>query len=130
MYDSDLEEKKKLKNGDVVVCRITKPRNYKFHKKFFALVRLTFENLPERFHEEWGIRSEADLLTWLKLDMGLASFAEYNGMHVVREKSISFASMDDYEFERFYNGCVDVILTKYLRGTGREDLLEEVSNFM
>ena len=49
MYDSDLEEKRRLKIGDTVLCKISRPRNYEFHKKFFALVRLTYENLPEYF---------------------------------------------------------------------------------
>lgn len=34
MYDSDYEEKKRLKVGDTVLCDIKKPRNYEFHKKF------------------------------------------------------------------------------------------------
>ena len=46
LYDSDYELAKRLRVGTTVRCRISLPRNYEFHKKFFALVRLTFENLP------------------------------------------------------------------------------------
>ena len=49
LYDSDLDLKRRLKVGSTVRCRVTNPRNYRFHKKFFALVRLTFDNLPDVF---------------------------------------------------------------------------------
>ena len=46
MYDSDLDEKHRLRIGDNVLCTIKRPRNYEFHKKYFALLRLTVANLP------------------------------------------------------------------------------------
>lgn len=46
LHDSDLDLKKRLRVGSVVRCKVSNPRNYEHHKKFFALVRLTFDNLP------------------------------------------------------------------------------------
>lgn len=129
MYDSDLDEKRRLKIGEKVLCKISRPRNYEFHKKFFALVRLTFENLPERLHLMLSIRSEEDLLTCIKLDLGLASTVYHGGKEFIKTGSISFASMDNTEFEKFYQRTVDLILHKYLRGTDKQTLLEEVENF-
>jgi hypothetical protein len=37
--------------------------------------------------------------------------------------------MDNAEFERFYNRCIDLILHRYLIGTDRESLIEEIENF-
>ena len=129
MYDSDLEERKKLKRGDRVLCRITKPRNYEFHKKFFALVRLTYENLPEHLHSMLRIRSEEDMLTSIKLELGYADKLWYSGKQIAVPKSISFAAMDQAEFERFFARAVDLVLTLYLRGTDRKELLNEVDKF-
>lgn len=129
MYDSDLEERKKLKRGDRVLCRITKPRNYEFHKKFFALVRLTYENLPEHLHSMLRIRSEEDMLTSIKLELGYADRLWYSGKQIAVPKSISFAAMDQAEFERFFARAVDLVLTLYLRGTDRKELLDEVDRF-
>lgn len=129
MYDSDLEERKKLKRGDRVLCRITKPRNYEFHKKFFALVRLTYENLPEHLHSMLRIRSEEDMLTSIKLELGYADKLWYSGKQIAVPKSISFAAMDQAEFERFFARAVDLVLTLYLRGTVRKELLDEVDRF-
>lgn len=129
MYDSDYSEKKKLKVGDRVLCEIKKPRNYEFHKKFFALLRLTFDNLPDCIADALGIYCEDDLLVALKLDIGYAEVATVAGHDIIRTKSISFPAMDNTEFEHFYNNCVSVILGKYLRGTNRQDLLDEINRF-
>ena len=130
MYDSDYNEKQRLRDGDTVLCHISKPRNYEFHKKFFALVRITFDNLPERLIQMLGIRSEEDMLDCLKIDLGLFSTLWHGGRQVVRLGSISFAAMDNTEFEKFYNRCITLILDKYLCGTDRQAVIEEVEHFM
>lgn len=130
LYDSDSEAKHKLRKGDDVLCTITKPRNYEFHKKFFALVRLTFDNLPERLHQMLGIRSEEDMLDCIKIDLGLYTEHWHGGRKVLKLGSISFASMDQTEFERFYNKAITLILNKYLSGTDRQALTEEIERFL
>jgi hypothetical protein len=62
MFDSDLDLKKRLKVGSVVKCKVSNPRNYEHHKKFFALLRLTFDNLPGNLAEKWNIKNEDDML--------------------------------------------------------------------
>ena len=130
MYDSDLEERKKLKRGTIVTCEIKKPRNYLFHKKFFALLRLTYENLPYYLHEIYNIHSEEDLRLNLMIDLGISSIVNIGGRNVYKKGSISFASMDEAEFQGFYTRCINMILNKYLKGTRRQDLIEEVEHFL
>lgn len=129
MYDSDYEEKKQLSVGETVLCTIKKPRNYEFHKKFFALVRLTLDNLPEQMVSALGIYNEADMLNCLKLDLGLYDVFRYGSRQLIKPRSISFAAMDETEFHKFYDRCVDIILQTYLRGTDRHSLLEEIERF-
>jgi hypothetical protein len=129
MYDSDLEEKKRLRVGETVLCNVKKARNYDFHKKFFALVRLTLDNMPEQLAERLGIYDEEDMLAALKLELGLFTTAWYQHTQVVRLSSISFSNMDETEFQVFYNRCLNIIETRYLRGVTREDLLEEINRF-
>lgn len=131
MYDSDLGMKKRLKVGTTVRCRVTQPRNYEFHKKFFALVRLTYDNLPLSLVERWNVRSVDDMLRRFKRDLGyFTSSVNELGEREVEYKSISFAAMDEEEFERFYNASVNLVLYTYIRGLGREDLEEEIERFM
>lgn len=129
LYDSDYESKHKLQEGKVYKVTVTIPRNYNFHKKFFALVRLTYYNLPETLERKLGIHNEEDLLTALKIDLGMVDFLTIDGHTIVKPHSISFAAMDNAAFETFYNRCIDLILHRYLRGTDRESLIEEIENF-
>lgn len=129
LYDSDLEAKHKLQEGKVYKVTVTTPRNYNFHKKFFGLLRLTYYNLPETLERKLGIHNEEDLLTALKVELGLCDIYTIDGRTIIKPQSISFAAMDNAEFETFYNRCIDLILHRYLRGTEREELIQEIENF-
>ena len=131
LYDSDHDLKQRLRIGSTVRCRVSQPRNYGFHKKFFALVRLTYDNLPLPLVERWNIHSTDDMLRRFKRDLGYyTSRTNDRGEREIEYRSISFAAMDEEEFERFYNGSVNLVLDKYIRGLEREDLLAEVEHFM
>lgn len=129
MYDSDYDEKKRLNVGDTVLCSIKRPRNYEFHKKYFALLRLTVANLPHLIQQQMQIFTEEDLLDCLKIDLGLFTTRWHGGRQIVKTGSISFAKMDNTEFEKFFSRSVDAILRIYLRGTDRQALIEEVENY-
>lgn len=130
LHDSDLDLKKRLRVGSVVRCKVSNPRNYEHHKKFFALVRLTFDNLPLPLVEKWDIRNEYDMLRRFKRDLGYFTntINEY-GEHEIEYLSISFAAMEQYEFEQFYNQCIDLVLFKYIKGIDKQDLITEIENF-
>ena len=129
MYDSDYDEKKRLKVGDTLLFEVKRPRNYEFLKKFMALVRLTFDNLPEHLHDLMGIYSVDDMLTSLKYDLGLCTIIHIGDRDFIKEGSISFAAMDETEFEQFYKRSIDIILHRYLRGTDHQALLDEIIRF-
>lgn len=130
LHDSDLDLKKRLRVGSVVRCKVSNPRNYEHHKKFFALVRLTFDNLPLPLVEKWNIRNEYDMLRRFKRDLGYFTntINEY-GEHEIEYLSISFAAMEQHEFEQFYNQCIDLVLFKYIKGIDKQDLITEIENF-
>ena len=129
MYNSDYDEKHRLSVGDTVLCSVKRPRNYEFHKKFFALLRLTVANLPHLIQQQMQIFTEEDMLECLKVDLGLYTTVWHGGKELIKTGSISFARMDESEFERFFQRSVDAILRIYLRGTDRQALIEEINNF-
>lgn len=130
LYDSDYDLKKRLRVGSVVKCKVSNPRNYEHHKKFFALVRLTFDNLPSNLAEYWNIHNEEDMLRRFKRDLGYyTSSLNERGEKEIEYQSISFSAMEQHEFERFYNQCIDLVLYKYIKGIDREDLTEEIEQF-
>jgi hypothetical protein len=129
--DMDWELKKHLKVGTDVRVRISQPRNIKFHHKFFALLQLTLDNLPERLQAERNIYSIEALLASLKIDLGyFTTYKIGDGREVVKLRSISFAKMSQQDFERFYDLSITCILNLYLRGTNRKDLEQEVEAFI
>ena len=128
--DNDLQQKKRLRLGSEVRVHVTLPRNIKFHRKFFALLNIVFNNLPEDIQRCTNIYSVESLLTAIKIDMGYFDTTTVKRYKVVRTKSISFAAMDEAQFSKFYDNAVTDILTNYLPGTDRNDLLNEVSEFI
>lgn len=126
LADADWESKKRLKADSEVLVRVTTPRNIKFHRKFFALLRVTLANLPEEVEQRMHISSVDSLLAAIKIDMGYYDTVKVAGRNVVRLKSISFGKMDGAAFERFYDLAVTDILNNYLQGTARNELLQEV----
>ena len=130
LYDSDYDLKKRLRVGSVVKCKVSNPRNYEHHKKFFALVRLTFDNLPSNLAEYFKVHNEEDMLRRFKRDLGyFKTSLNERGEKEIEYQSISFSAMEQHEFERFYNQCIDLVLYKYLKGIDKEDLITDIENF-
>ncbi len=130
LYDSDLDMKKRLRTGSTVRCKVSNPRNYEFHKKFFALLRLTFENLPYPLVDKWNICNEQDMLRRFKRDLGYFTdrINEY-GEHEIEYLSISFGAMEQCEFEDFYRQCIDLVLNRYIKGIDKEELITQIEEF-
>jgi hypothetical protein len=129
MYDSDYEEKKKLKVGERVLVNIKKPRNYENHKRYFSLLRLTVQNLPDSMAQSMGIYTEEDLLNNIKMDLGMFTIVRHENRELVKVKSISFASMDETEFQAFFESTINLIINHYLLGIDKETLIEEIINY-
>lgn len=119
--ESDLVESKKIKIGELYMYEFKKPRNIQFHRKFFALINLVFQN--------------QDLYTnmdHLRNDLTIRSghydtHFDMDGIEVFSAKSISFASMDDHEFQDFYNSVVDTIV-KYFH-FDKQDIIDNVAQY-
>lgn len=123
------EALKRFRVGETLSAEIRKPRNVQFHRKFFALVGLVFENLPEDLEQKY--RSTEELLTEIKFQVG--HFDEHRtigGKTMCIPRSINFASMDELEFSKFYKSVVDVVCSRILKGVTSQQLEEELVQFM
>lgn len=78
-------------------CTVLKKRNYKFHKKYFALINLVFDN-QEIYnnidHLRYDLTKASGFYT-IRKDM--------EGNDVVEVDSISFSSMDEFTFNDLYS---------------------------
>ena len=114
-----------MEPGELAEVTFVVPRNPRFHRKFFALLNLGFEAWEpalehagqtvakdfEQFREDITILAGHYVQTWT-----------LEGEMRLRAKSISFASMDNDEFEKVYNSVADVLLGRVLKNYTRADL--------
>jgi len=122
--DNDFEVSKKFVEGEVYRCEIKKPRNIKFHRKFFALLQYVFEN-QEKYDTAEDLRVEIELKS--------GSYAEHittKGKLIYIPKSIAFEKMDNIEFEKLYNKAVDVILKDFIIGDTKENIEAQVQEIL
>lgn len=120
-YDSDLEKIKKLPIGETILCKITRPRNVLFHRKFFALLNLVF-------HNQEAYKNVDDLREDLIICAGFfTTRTNFYGETIKKAKSINFASMDEDEFSDLYNKVLDVIIDWFQ--FQRKEIIDNVASF-
>jgi hypothetical protein len=121
-YDSDYEIYSKIPLNEVFEIEYRKPRNYNFHKKYFALMKLAFENQTD-------YRNLNDLRRDISIVAGYYDEVvnKVTGEVYKMPKSISFAQMDEIEFSELYERTKDVIC-KWL-GVTDESIEQEIYQY-
>lgn len=127
--DEDYDEKKRLKLGTIYSAEIKVPRNYKFHKKFFALLNTAWAYLPERTQN--GFRSVDGFRQYLTVAAGHYDtfFSPSRKEFVEIPKSISFGSMSEEEFEELYENVYRVIFSIIGKYVNEEEFKTNLANF-
>jgi hypothetical protein len=120
-YNSDHELAKKIPLNEPIIYEWKKPRNLKFHKKFFALLNLVFEN-QERYNNLDHLRKDLTISAGY-YDLRL----NIEGLEIREAKSISFAKMTDTEFSDYYNRIIDVVV-KWL-GIDKDDIIQNINQY-
>ena len=120
-YNSDYDKIKKLKLGEEYQCEIKQPRNLKFHRKFFALINLLFQN------QELYVSSDR-----LRKDLLIAAgfyqdWIDLNGEKQKEAKSISFSKMKQEEFDQMYTKVIDVIVHHF--NFNKQDIIDNVEQY-
>ena len=55
-YDSDAEAVKHIPIGESVKAKFTKSRNVRHHRKFFAMLKMVTDNMPETMPDQYEHR--------------------------------------------------------------------------
>ena len=106
--------------GELVKVKITKPRNLKHHRKFFSMLQLVFQNqdrYPTLKHLLTAVKIEAGWYEDVPIDV--------RGNPYFIPKSISFARMDQLEFDEFYTQAI-AACCRLLPHLNAEDIEQEV----
>lgn len=102
-YDSDFEKLRSIKVGEPYEVEIKNKRNAKFHRKFFALINLVFQN-QENYNNIEELRKD------LTIASGFYTQHEtFTGQIRTEANSIAFNKMDEIEFSELYSKFLDTI---------------------
>jgi hypothetical protein len=110
----------KFEAGECIQIDVVQPRNSKFHRKFFALLDVGFESWdPERKHKSYRGMPVAKNKEQFREDVTImAGYYEQTfdlrGNLKLKAKSISFAKMEQEEFEELYSAVATVLLEQVL----------------
>ena len=121
-FDSDFDKAKQIPLNEPFVVTYTKKRNAKFHRKFFALVNLCYQNQNHFNNYDHLLK---------KLIIGAHHyeliFDLENGTQKKEALSISFANMDETAFNKLYTDVLNVICEKFL--FDKQEILDNVAQF-
>ena len=117
----------KMKAGELTHADFKRVRNYKFHKKYFALLDFAFEQWEPRGNLTYKGMPVAKNKDRFRKDLIILAGFYDSTVNIRSEvrleaKSISFSQMDEIEFEALYSTTIDVILSRILTKYTRQDL--------
>ena len=102
--DDNYEKKQKLKIGKVYKCKITMPRDYQKHKRYFALINCAWEYQSGERQEKLFHNNVELFRKTVEITAGFADtiWSVKRKEFIEIPKSISFSNMDDLEFQDLY----------------------------
>lgn len=131
----DKDKIAKMPVGEPFEIEYKQRRNPKFNAKYWALIRLFLDNIPESFQKDlqnhqFQIRNKDDAHFYMKLKTGYIEkkFVDKKGNVAWVPKSIAFDKMDEMEFSEFYSKAVDVVCG--IIGVEQSEILNELMEFL
>lgn len=122
-YDEpSVKAARRHRSGAIVEGDFVQPRNWKFHKKYFVLLRLGYDywEPPERTYRGMQVAKNFD-----RFREEVAVLAGHydvvwtlEGEMRLRPRSISWADMDAEEFEKLYSATGQVLIDRVLAAKG------------
>lgn len=107
------------KFGEIVELKPTKVRNGKYHRLFFAMLKLISDNSEPHI-------SPKAALHFAKLVTGTGDVVtDSKGDTHFIPGSISFAKMDQADFEAFVAASIPPIVGRFMRGTAPSAVIDE-----
>ena len=112
-----------IKNGASVKVKVTRETNAKFRRKWWALAQFAFglwsDTMPEQEYRGHPVQASFERF---RKDLTILAGRFHpvwtaKGEMRVEADSLSWASMDDEQFEAFYSATINAVLSKILTNT-------------
>lgn len=130
-YDEDYEEKKRLKIGEYYTADFKLIRNPKFHRKYFALLGVAWEFVPEYQQNALYKNSRDKFRKTIQMAAGYSETI-YNietNSFIETPLSIAYEQLDNLEFETLYNSVLDTLYNTVFKNISEEDYKKHLTNF-
>lgn len=136
--DEDYEKKSKLKLGQLYRVNVSEPRNPGLHRKYFALIRCSWDLLPPEVRAEYGESYGMDnenALDGYRRDLQMeAGYYDIMYCSAVKGKikvpqSISYNNLSGVKFTALYEAVRAVIFNKFLSHITMEQFEEQLINY-
>lgn len=120
-YETDAEAYKKIPFDTPMEFEVKIARNLKFHKKYFAMLNLAYENQEE-------FKSFETFRQAVQIGAGYYDRVQrLHGEEVIVPRSISFSKMDNEEFEKLYTAVLATIIEYF--NFPKKGFEEEIAKF-
>ena len=127
-----------LSVGAIYKAQITKPRNYKFHKKVFALIGIAYDLWDyapqEMTHKGMKITPQKNFeqfREWSIIQIGCYDVIGFpNGEVRIRAQSLAFHMKDQDQVEKVYSDLLDFYLNDFLKHHSRADIEKAVQQLI
>lgn len=125
----------KVTLGKPVGAEVKLRRNPKFHRKFWSMLDVAYSNheWPTIHDERFGdVKTSYDMFRKYVICKAGYYVADLkpDGKIRIEPKSISFAKMDEDEFQRLYSAVLDVILQEFLTNWTEGDMDNAVNTML
>ena len=132
----DKEKVDKLPVGEPFQIKYVEIRNVRFLRKYWALVNIILQNIPETVEEnlmknhQFRIKTKDDVHFYIKIKNGFIEkkYIGKDGNIAWVPKSISFDKMSESDFEEFFSKAIDTACE--LLTVESDEIMNELMNFI
>lgn len=122
----DSDKVRKVGEGEIIECRSVDQRILGHHRKFFALLKLAHENLPEQYDQHFP--TVDDLRYELIRRAGFyRSYTDLKGNLQYIPESIAFDKMSQERFEQLYDRVLDLVCE--ILSIDKPEIVDQLSEF-
>lgn len=127
-FEEDLENFRKMSNNEVYSFEFKKERNIKFHRKYFGLLNLAWENLPEWLDGRY--KNIDHFRKAIQIRAGICEvIISLDGEEIVQPLSIAFDKLDENEFNEVYQSVLDILVNVVFKDSDQNMIDAIISQF-
>lgn len=129
IYESDQDAMQKIADGEIIEISWKQARNWRNHKRYFAMLKMTIDNLPDEFPDNY--RNIEFLRYEIMIGIGHCEFRSSIGGNIYPvAKSMSFSKMDEQEFQEIFKLSQNYILRHFLKDIDEETFNNNLNLFL